>query len=84
MAEIARLFEILLDERRIRADDLRSVSARLGLERLLVILQTGISKEDRRAGFESWTGDQVDSLIIAVRAVVLAALTSPGLLLFRS
>jgi hypothetical protein len=84
MAEIARLFEILLDERRIRADDLRSVSARLGLERLLVILQTGISKEDRRAGFESWTGDQVDSLVTAVRAVVLAALSRPGLLLLRS
>lgn len=84
MAEIARLFEILLDERRISADDLRSVSARLGLERLLVILQTGISRQDRRAGFESWTGDQVDSVVVAIRAVVLAALSSPGLLLFRS
>lgn len=84
MAEIARLFEILLDERRIRADDLRSASARLGLERLLVILKSGISTEDGRAGFESWTGEQVDSLVIAVRAVVLAALSSPGLLRFRS
>ncbi|KAJ1697807.1 hypothetical protein LUZ63_006319 [Rhynchospora breviuscula] len=77
MAEIARLFEILVDQRRIRADDLRSASARLGLERLLAILQAGVATEDQRAGFETWTGDQVDSLVVAVRAVVSAALSNP-------
>ncbi|KAJ3693241.1 hypothetical protein LUZ60_008721 [Juncus effusus] len=71
MAEIAGLFEILLD-------DLRSSAARLGLDRLLAVLQAGlIATEENSVGFEAWSGDQLDSVVAASRAVVSAVVANP-------
>ncbi|WOK95227.1 auxin transport protein BIG [Canna indica] len=74
MAEIASLLEIFQEDNaapRDLAQRLRSDSARLGLERLLAVLDAGISDSgDGRLGFQNWARDQIEAVLVIAWRIV--------------